>query len=263
MRTWQQAKGKGISLLVPFRADSPRRRETWAWLDEYWRAQLPKAQLIVSTNDRVPFAKTMAVNSAFKQATGDIIVILDADCYISAEVILECAIAIRSALKLGQKLWYIPYRQFYRLTNAASLLVLDSCPKNPRRFPTPPPNHDIEQNGTSHSSGHWYGALIQIMPREAFITAGGMDLRFDGGWGGEDVSFMNAVDTLYARHKTTCNQVLHLWHPTIGGNDKWKSRMWAGQVNAQGNDALTWRYNGAFGLPDQMQRLVNESGHGH
>jgi hypothetical protein len=101
------------------------------------------------------------------------------------------------------------------------------------------------------------------MPREAFELVGGMDWRFSG-WGGEDVAFMRAVDTLYGKHKTTRNQVLHLWHPfanaaenTIKGEPN-LLRLWEGQDSGQRNDVLANRYYAAYGDQERMRRLVDE-----
>jgi predicted glycosyltransferase involved in capsule biosynthesis len=248
-------KGAGIALLVPFRADGPTRKEDWLWLAQYWMNALPAAKLIVCDEGGFPFSKSGSVNKAARQCgLCDIFVILDADCYIDSDVILDCAQAIRKARKEGRKLWFVPYRHFFRLTKNATHNVIMSDPKNPLRFSTPPPRNDIE--GVEGSAfGHWYGALIQIMPREAFIAAGGMDERFRG-WGGEDVSFMHAVDTLYAKHKTTNNDVLHLWHEKLGV--VWNERRWEGQEVAGNNNSLSWKYSDRLGDRLRMQQLVDE-----
>lgn len=257
-RPGRRKDGRGITLLVPFRSDGERRSETWNWLQEYWRYWLPGAELLVGHDGHFPFCKTAAVNDAFRRSGGDIIVILDADCYIDAGVILGCAAQIRAARRLRRKMWFIPYRHFYRLTNQASRRVLNSYPQDPYRFSSPPPLHDTEE-ASGQSVGHWYGALIQVMPREAFIAAGGMDERFSG-WGGEDISFMNAVDTLYAPHHTTRNQTLHMWHPHIGTLHI--EREWVGQRGPGANNALAHRYQGAYGRPERMRALTREDGAG-
>lgn len=254
--TWDaRGKGKGIALLVPFRADGPSRDEDWNWLKQYWRAMLPKAKIIMADDGHFPFSKSGSVNlAATKASFCDIFVILDADCYLEPDVITDCAFNIRQARKEGRKLWFIPYRHFFRLTKNATHNLLESEPEEPLIFSSPPPRHDIE--GVEGSAfGHWFGALIQIMPREAFIAAGGMDERFNG-WGGEDVSFMHAVDTLYTKHKTTNNQVLHLWHEKIGV--LWNERKWDGQVEAGNNNPLAWKYSDRLGDRKRMQQLVNE-----
>ncbi len=252
-------RGKGISLLVPFRPDSGTRERVWNWLHAYWKYEMPGAQLVIGSDSSVPFNKAVAVNSAWRHAKGDIFVILDADCYLPGSVIQDCADRIRVARKQNQKLWFVPYRYFYRLTQAATEVVLVSSPRDPYRFSDPPPLADYEQLGGS-SYGHWYGALIQIMPREAFEAAGGMDERFKHGWGGDDVALMNAADTLYAPHHTTRNGVLHLWHPHLGIEHF--ERMWEGQEKPGGNSQLMTRYTEARGRLVRMRVLVSEPGHG-
>lgn len=245
--------GHGISLLVPFRADNERRQETWNWLKRYWEHELPGAEIIVSSDDHIPFCKTAAVNKAAKKAKGDVLVILDADCYLSGDVIEYCAWEIRKEHKRGHRLWFMPYRHFYRLTELASLEILNSDPKDPPRFfAAQPPNSKLEQTNATNI-GHWFGALIQIMPKEAFDIAGKMDMRFYG-WGGEDVAFMHALDTLYVSHKTVPSGVIHLWHPSIGISAK--DRKWVGQQKPGSNSNLASRYHRSMGDAGKMQELV-------
>jgi len=251
-------RGLGISLLVPYKSDSGVRQDVWQWLREYWTNELPGAQICMGTDWETPFCKTAAVNRAGAQAGGDIMVILDADCYISGEVILGCADRIRQAGKENRKVWFIPYRNFYRLTEEASNQITSSDSKKPYRPASPPPETSIiRTESNSPTTGHWWGALIQIMPREAFAAAGGMDERF-AGWGGEDVSFMRAVDTLWAKHKTTPNDVLHLWHPTTTSAENPYLRVWQGQDSAHVNDSLEGRYQAATGDRAKMSALTKD-----
>jgi N-terminal domain of galactosyltransferase len=253
-RRRSQAKGKGVSIITPFRPDNLRRQQTWDWLSAYYRYHLPKAEFITCTNDGVPFCKTAAFNDGVRQAHGDIFVLLDADCYMRHETILTAAKNIRAARKHGEKLWYIPYRRFYRITNLASWYVLTSTANDPFEFKDPPrPDYIEERQG--NSQGHWFGALCQIMPREAYEEVGGMDERF-AGWGGEDLAFMRAVDTLWAKHKTLDVQILHLHHPKIG--TVWTTRRWEGQETAGSNNRLADRYYGAVGDRRRMRKLVEE-----
>jgi glycosyltransferase involved in cell wall biosynthesis len=291
-RSQRELNGAGISLLVPFRVNSPndRRAITWNWLRQYWENELPEAEIVIGTHDDGVFSKTTAVNNAAKKAKGDIFVILDADCYIPGSVIVNCATQIREAKKHNERLWFMPYRRFWRLSDETSMQILNSDPKHPAPIvgaqPTVPqldkrpdrPYHHrpphrphrpphrwdtvnpdgITTSGESpliEARGHWYGALIQIMPREAFFMSGMMDERF-AGWGGEDVSFMHCVDTVYARHRTTPNGVFHLWHPL--SQDTNFNRMWPDQEKAGPNGHLATRYGIASGDKDRMQKLVNE-----
>jgi hypothetical protein len=213
--------------------------------------------------ESVPFSKSVAVNDAARKAKGDVFVIVDADGYVSADAVLHCATQIRKAISKKQRLWYVPYRQFYRLTEDATNRILESNPNDPYVCTTPPPEQctlDTDPSGSQH--GHWYGAMIQIMPREAFNEIGGWDPRFRG-WGGEDHAAMRALDTLYWRHKTMPIQVLHMWHPMFSPEGTsawvdWRYRMWQGQTKAGANDDLSGRYYGANGSQERMRNLVNE-----
>lgn len=158
-------------------------------------------------------------------------------------------------------MWFVPYHFINRLTEDATERVLDSDPCHPLTFPSPPLPCDVQDTvGSGH--GHRFGAMVQIMPREAFEFVGGMDERFRG-WGGEDVSFLRALDTLWAKHKNTPNQVLHLWHPKfhVGPHsdhpgEAWRTRIWIGQEKARNNDWLSSQYGAATNKPKQMRALV-------
>jgi hypothetical protein len=244
-----------ISLLVPFRADdnAPHRTRVWEWLREYWSWELPDAEIVIGISQGRAFSKTEAVNDAASRATGRVFVILDSDTYMRGSEISHCADAIDDALRRGDKLWFIPYRHLYRLTEETTEAILESEPRDPLRFPTPPPDGEVESTlGSMH--GHRFGAMIQIMPREAFETVGCMDRRFRG-WGGEDIAFVRALDTLYASHKTTDTDVLHLWHATIGSGHI--NRMWQGQDSPRANEELAARYNRATGDRAKMRALVD------
>ena len=258
--------GHKISLLVPFNPSDPQRVRVWNWLRKYWHFNLPGCEIVMgrdkaSEGEKKPFSKTTAVNDAFRKSTGDIIVIMDADTYIEETVVEHCAARIRLARKAGVRVWFVPYRQIYRLTRDCTTDVLDSDPKHPLRFSSPPPAECIE-DGAGSALGHKYGALIQIMPREAFEMVGGMDCRFRG-WGGDDVSFMKAVDTLWAVHTNTPNDVLHLWHPKLEVGEWrdplgrwWEVRVWTGQTQSRVNDELTIQYLKAYGNRRWMREIV-------
>jgi len=248
--------GAGISLLVPYRDDHCEgRRENWEWLRRHWEHVLPGAEIVVGDSDRTPFSKTCAVNAAFNRCSGDIIVVLDADCYIDYMVILDCAEQIR----LGrtrvpvEPVWFIPYSHLYRLKVESTLYLISSDPTNPFKFDIPPDPEDVGST-TGSSFGHWFGALIQILPREAFVRIGGWDPRFSG-WGGEDVASMLKTDTLFSVHRMTSNQVLTLWH-TANGNSM--LRTWIGQSDPRKNWDLAGRYRRALRDSAKMQKITDE-----
>ena len=260
-----------ISVLVPVSLGSQTRRtQNWNWLERYWRANLPEAEFIIGQDEaaaeKLPFSKSVAVNNAVSKSRGEILAIVDADAYLPIQSVLRCAKEIKLAKRRGYKLWFVPYRRLYRLTEEASDKILASDPAHPLEIPSPPPDGSFsnitEHQGTPVSAiGHWYGAMAQIMSREAFDFVGGWDTRFKG-WGGEDHAAMVATDTLYTPHKTLPGPIFHLWHPTFtptpSDDRTGKKRLWANQPANHTNDALSGRYYYSRGNPKRMRSLVDE-----
>jgi len=261
----KEKNGFGISVIIPFRKSRhyPRQGKNFRWIKKYIKCCLPWAEVISSDDPsrHLPFSKSAAINAGARKATGDILVLLDADGYVSTDSIRYCAQKIRKALSRNQRLWYVPYRHFFRLTDKASKRVLKSSPCHPFQFSFPPHPADTQPT-PGPGYGHWFGALIQIVPREAFDVCDGWDERFRG-WGGEDHSAMRATDTMYWPHKTLPGQVLHLWHPMLGskGPDNWveyKERLWDNQPVANSNGNLALRYSRANGDVEKMRKLMDE-----
>lgn len=245
-----------ISLLIPFSSTNSKiRKATFRWLLEYWKCELPDAEIVIGHSNSRVFCKNEALNNAARKARGKVFVILDADAYISGSVIEYCANRILEEQLMGHRLWYVPYRHLYRLTKKITKQIISSDPCDPLRLPSPPPHEYLDDNGHKSMYGHRYGAMIMIFPREALEVLGCFDERFKG-WGGEDVALLRALDTLYALHKTTDNDVLHLWHPYLGKS--YKTRRWKGQKRGSVNNELANRYNRATRRPTEMRKLVDE-----
>lgn len=253
---------------MPLGGSDPGRRRAWDWLRTYWQIQLPFAEIVIGHDKQskrrwwrqhpAPFSKAVAVNNAFRRSHGDIVVILDADAYLPGDVITHCADRLRMQRKIGVRSWFVPFEHLYRLTRQATNLVLESNPAHPLRFSSPPPAKDVESRDGSGSLNQ-FGAMCQIMPREAFVTVGGMDPRFRG-WGAEDLAFAQALDTLWGPRKNTSNDILHLWHPRItsGQGVDWTMRMWSNQTEPGTNNKLAARYQRAYGKSEIMRGLVDE-----
>ncbi len=242
-----------ISLLVPFDGVNEQRVKVVKWLKKYWKHELPDAEFILTTSDYVPFCKTNALNKAARKAKGKVLVILDADAFISGKVINRCADRILE--DLDNHLWYIPYRRLYRLTKNTTEYILASSPTAPYIPPSPPPREMIENHGHASKYGHRYGAMCMVFPREALDTLGCFDERFKG-WGGEDIALLRALDTLWGKHKTVDNDILHMWHPYIGKD--YTSRMWENQQAANLNSTLASTYHKASKSPAKMREIVDE-----
>lgn len=242
-----------ISLIIPFSSKNLLRRATFKWLLEYWRHELPDAEIVIGHSKSRVFNKGRALNQAVRKSHGNVLVIIDADAYMSGKVIERCADRIIE--ELHNHLWYVPYRHLYRLNKWITKAIVRSDPRHPLRLYSPPPDCFLDDNGHKSSYGHRYAAMIVIIPREAYDVLGCFDERFQG-WGGEDIAFLRALDTLYGKHKSTDNDIYHLWHEFIGNN--YQSRAWVGQTGGGANNELANRYNRATGNPEQMRELVDE-----
>jgi len=221
---------------------------------EYWRSELPHAEIIIGKSRSKVFCKGEALNHCLNKSNGKVLVVLDADAYMPGHIINRCANRILEELDHG--LWYVPYRHLYRLTQEITDLVIHSNPEYPFRIPVPPPDCWIENQGDISKYGSRYGAMITIFPREAIRTIKCFDERFKG-WGGEDIALLRALDTLYGKHKTTRNAVFHLWHPFHG--DTYRTRVWDSQKYPGNNSQLANKYNSATRNLKKMNEIIRES----
>ncbi len=242
-----------ISLLIPFSSKDPIRRETFRWLLAYWKQELPDAEVVIGKSSSKIFCKGEALNNAVRRSHGRVLVVLDADAYISGIFLEYCANLILE--DLPNHLWYVPYRSLYRLTPLATDLVISSDPADPFRIPNPPPPEFIENHGHTTKYGHRYGAMCMMFPREAYDILGCFDERFKG-WGGEDVALLRALDTLWGKHKSLNAPIFHLWHPFIG--DSYQTRKWVNQPHSNTNSRLAQEYHKSSRHPSKMRRLVDE-----
>lgn len=245
-----------ISLLIPFSSTDPLRRRNFEWLLQYWKHELPEAEVIIGKSKSKVFCKGEALNHAAKKSRGKILVILDADAYINGSVLRECANNILSSIEDGYPLWYVPYRNLYRLKEGITDKIILSFPEDPLRLSSPPDLDLVEDRGVKSKYGNRYGAMCMMFPREAYNIIGNFDERFKG-WGGEDVALLRTLDTVYGKHKTIDRDILHLWHPIIG--DTYDTRMWEGQTSGSINWPLAKRYNRAIRNPSYMWELIKES----
>src|SRR5689334_16567296 len=100
-----------VSVLVPRAGDDPHRELAWA----YVRRIYDGLELIEGYGDPAAWSKADAVTDALSRATGDLLVIADADVY------TDHLAAALDAVTSGRHLWASPHRHVRRLTVAGTL----------------------------------------------------------------------------------------------------------------------------------------------
>lgn len=245
-----------LSLLIPWSHTDGQRARTFKWLRRYWRHELPEAEIIIGRSRGRPFCKTQAFNDAASRSHGRVLVLLDADAYLPGSIIRRAAQLIEADLASEDPLhlWFVPYRRLYRLNEETTERVLASDPKDPWRPPDPCPEEFLEGESRIIGYGRRYGAMLMVIPREAYDVLGGFDERFRG-WGGEDMSMVRALDTLWGKHKSLDTAIYHLWHERVGST--YRERLWPGQTEQHPNDRLSNQYHRASRSPAAMRALVD------
>lgn len=228
-----------VAVVVPRTPGSCGHRDTnWQWLKARWGALHPTWEIVEGTGDPDRWCKADAVDHALESATGDILVICDADLACDPSALTRAA----QAVEIGSS-WAVPYNSVRRLTEKATATVLG---QDPTRAAFPTDRASLARQPYSSIPG---GGVI-VLHRDTYRSAGGFP-RFVG-WGGEDVSFGLALRTLVGKHTRIRSDLWHLWHPPQSG------RRPGGRCD---NDSLTRRYIAAKDNPTAMRALVGQEVH--
>lgn len=228
-----------VSVLIPYRPDVGSARErlaefTIARLRDY----LPvKTQVVVIDDYREHgdlFNHGQAINRAAEIATGDVLLIADADTTFGQPA--EILTALHATGE--DRLWRLPQR-YVQLSKDATLRVLAG-----QSLTSLNEDDDFEWVGDRIS---WSGLVV--VPREAFERVGGADERYVG-HGADDVAFGLALETLYGPHERFEGTAVHLWHP------RGEQELDLHEYGVEQLD-LTYRYMDAAGNQELMTELVS------
>lgn len=169
-----------------------------------------------------------AVNAAGRSAS--VYVLADADSVLHDPADLNAAIA----RVVGGEPWAVPHLRVYRLNAKESQRLADEPTSAARLGWTCRPVYQAVPGGG-----------ITVVSREAFEAVGGIDARFLG-WGGEDLVFGWALETLVGNGWHGAGQLVHLWHPHPAPNLR-------GSIESE---ALVASYRSARGVRRRMQAVV-------
>jgi hypothetical protein len=183
-----------VSVLVPYRESSQDRAEAWTFLRGQWARRHPTWEVTPGDSDREEWSKGAAVGAALRAATGDIIVMADADVWCDGAAEAVAAVIAGAS-------WAIPHRRVLRLTDHASREVYETG-----TWPTVRTSLTYAQRPYPGQPG----GGIAVMRREIYEAAP-IDARFEG-WGQEDESWNLCLQRLAGRPWRGTADLWHLWH---------------------------------------------------
>jgi hypothetical protein len=223
----------GVSVVMPYSSDDEHRQDARRYVLAWYARHHPTWELIEGDCPG-EWSKGRALADAITRASHDILVLADADSVVPADTLADAATRVAAGAA-----WVMPHRRVYRLSEAHTARVYAGAEPQPRDTCRPP------YIGVT-------GGGITVVSRATWNTVGGIDPRFVG-WGGEDIAFGWALETLCGRGVHLAAPLFHLWH----------TQEFQGQHRrgSPASEALAGRYRRARNQPDQMRALISEHTH--
>lgn len=231
-----------ISFLIPFghvgAQPDAHRQTAFDFVHQHLKEDWPDAEIKTGSvcRDGV-FDRALTRNSLAEIATGDPLVFLDADSYVSK---VQMQAGIENCGVRTHAAWGFGYDTYYCLSPLGTTELIAGTEKRPHYdyvFPGPDPNDRPAAVG---------GCVI--VSRFAFEIVNGYDERFVG-WGFEDRAFALALETMVGTYMRAVGPLYHLWHP-----EPEEERF--GQPNLEHNRWLYTQYQNARGNPALMRALI-------
>jgi hypothetical protein len=224
-----------VSLIVPLRPAHAKRDRNWAYLRGLYERFFPTWEIVVRDNDGPCWCKGAAINAAVEASKGDVLVVVDADVWLSPHA-LSLAVGV-----LPDWAWVVPHEQVWRMNEQTTDLFLSGAMGT-----EPQPLGATEIARLPRLSTEGGGAFV--IQRDYWIR---MDERFIE-WGAEDISHGRLLDTLLGEHRTLSNSLWHLWHEPMPTRD-------GRRALREASEQLAGRYWSATSSKEEMQALVEES----
>lgn len=212
------------SVVVPRAGDCPHRSRAWEWLS----AQYEGFEVVEGYGDPNLWCKAEAVGDGLSRASGDLLVIADADVW--SDHLRDAVDAVES----GDAEWAAPHRRVRRLTQTGTGQFVRG---------------ERENALTSEEHQAVVGGGIVVLSRDLYERCP-LDPRFVG-WGGEDQAWGYALRTFGGVPWLGRQPLWHLWHPP-------QERM-TRKVGNVANDQLRGRYAGAKLSKRRMSILLGEA----
>ena len=220
-----------VAILMPTGITDEWRAAARNYIARWYATHFPDADLHFGECASAEWSKGEAIDDAAAKTSAETLVLADADSFMLDAEDLRAAIQLVSTA--GHP-YAVPHSKVYRL-RADETSRIEAAPELvPRLGYTARPVYEGP-----------IGGGITVVSRSAFELVRGIDRRFLG-WGGEDVAFGWALQTLAGPGPRLSGRLVHLWHPHPAPNLR-------GSV---ASEALVAKYRAARGVHRRMAAVV-------
>jgi hypothetical protein len=219
-----------VSVVVPWLPGCSHREAAWEWVQARYAENHPDWEIVTGTTH--PFSRSRGILAAAAKATGDVLVVADADVYTDPTAAVEA---------VAESGWAIPHLMLHRLSEESTAQVLAGA--DWRGLPL---SEDNQQDSRPYK-GHETGTLV-VLRRDVFDDVI-PDPRYLA-WGQEDGSWSRALRVLVGQPWRGVADLPHLWHPAPPRLNR--------RVGSEDSMPLYRRYKQAR-HPQLMRRLIDEA----
>lgn len=213
------------SVLIPFAGDDPDRLLSLAWVTA--RYESSGYEVSIGYGDVERWSKADAVEDALSKASGDLLIVADADVWCE-----ELPLSIE-AVDQGAP-WSMPHWNVVRLTRTGTEKFFAG-------------QEILMEDESEHHFGAPGGGIV-VLTREMYERCP-LDPRFVG-WGGEDLAWGYALRTIAGKHARFHAGLWHFWHAP-------QARM-TRKVGSEANETLRASYADSRFQTGRMRKLIAE-----
>lgn len=250
-----------VSVVIPYR-DTGRgheRHDHLSWILARLRDHFPEWEIVVCSDGRLgdePWSAATARVRGVQRTNGEVIVLMDADTWVSPENLAQAAEYVAS----GEHPWVMTHQLILRLSAAQSRLYKATGRVDAfEEWNAPRVLCLMETDSRGRAMApyrQFAGGVPTVITRELF-EACPPDVRFDG-WGCEDNAWGWALETLHEGCWRLAGQAFHFYHEP----DPWRL-LRTDNPNYRGHEyethtTLARRYLEAKDNVEAMRAIVQE-----
>lgn len=187
-----------VAILMPTGITDEWRGRAREYVARWYGLHFPAAELHYGECASAEWSKGEAIDAALATSSADTLVLADADSFMFDAEDLRAAIAL---VETAGHPYAVPHSKVYRLRADETGRIEAAPDLGPRLGYTVRPVYEGPVGGG-----------ITVVSRAAFELVNGIDRRFLG-WGGEDLAFGWALQTLAGPGPRLLGRLVHLWHP--------------------------------------------------